>query len=67
METTITFAELDAEAVALLPSKETLYWGHSSSNWAAISATNSSMALNAATFFSQANSAALQSITVNQH
>jgi hypothetical protein len=68
METTITIAELDAEAVALLPSKETLYWGgHSSTNWAAISATNSSMALNAATFFSQANSAALQSISVNQH
>lgn len=67
METTITFAELDAEAVALLPSKETLYWGGHSTNWAAITATNSSMALNAATFFSQANSAALQSISVSQH
>jgi len=66
MEKRITFAELDAEAVALLPSKETLYWGHHSTNWAAISATNSSLALNAASFFSQANSAAVQTIAVAQ-
>ena len=38
METTITFAELDTEAVALLPSKETLFWNHY--NWAGISASN---------------------------
>jgi hypothetical protein len=64
METTITFAELDTEAVALLPSKETLFWNHY--NWAGISASNSSLAVNAGTFFSQANSAAVQTIQVWQ-
>lgn len=63
MDTTITFAELDTEAVALLPTKETLYWNH---NWASIYATNSSMALNAGSFFSNAYSAAGQTIQVAQ-
>jgi hypothetical protein len=63
METTITFSELDTEAVQLLPAKETLFWNH---NWANVWASNSSMALNASTFFSNANSTALQSVTVTQ-
>ncbi|HKX67786.1 MAG TPA: hypothetical protein VJN29_11220 [Intrasporangium sp.] len=61
----LTFAELDTEMVSLLPSKETLYWG-SNYNWANIYASNSSVALNAVTAFSQANSAALQTIAVSQ-
>jgi hypothetical protein len=63
MDTTITFAELDTEAVELLPSKETLYWNH---NWAGIYASNSSMALNAGSFFSNAWSSAGQTIQVAQ-
>lgn len=63
MDTTITIAELDTESLALLPSKETLLWNH---NWTSIYASNSSVALNAATFFSQANSAAVQTIQVAQ-
>ena len=49
--------------MALLPTKETLFWNH---NWAGIYASNSSLALNAGTFFSQANSAAVQTIQVAQ-
>ncbi|HET7763072.1 MAG TPA: hypothetical protein VFL46_11980 [Phycicoccus sp.] len=64
METTITFAELDTEAVALLPSKETLFWNHY--NWAGISATNTSMAINAGSHFSHATSGAWQAIQVYQ-
>jgi hypothetical protein len=60
----LTFAELDTEMVSLLPSKETLYWGNY--NWANVYASNSSVALNAVTAFSQANSAALQSVYVSQ-
>lgn len=59
----ITFAELDTEMVTMLPSKETLFFNF---NWANISATNSSLALNAATMLSQANSAAVQTIAVSQ-
>lgn len=59
----ITFAELDTEAVALLPSKETLLFNY---NWSGIYASNSSVALNAATVLSQANSAAVQTIVVSQ-
>ena len=60
----LTFAELDGERTELLPTRETLSWGNT--NWANIAATNSSMALNAATFYSTANSAAWQSVYVNQ-
>jgi len=60
----LTFAELDTEMVSLLPSKETLSWGNY--NWSNIYASNSSVALNAVTAWSQANSAALQSISVYQ-
>jgi hypothetical protein len=63
MDTKITFAELDGESVALLPSKETLAFNF---NWSNIYASNSSVALNAATVLSQANSAAVQTIVVGQ-
>jgi hypothetical protein len=59
----LTIAELDAQSVELLPSKETLFFD---TNWAAIYASNSSLAVNAATLLSSANSAALQYINVSQ-
>lgn len=60
----MTFSELDTEMVTMLPAKETLFFNM---NWAAIYATNSSLALNAATLLSSANSAALQNVVVHQH
>ncbi|HEY9477837.1 MAG TPA: hypothetical protein VIQ26_05340 [Microbacteriaceae bacterium] len=62
---TLTIAELDAQSVEMLPAKETLYLDYGT-NWAAVYASNSSIALNAASFLSHANSAALQSVTVIQ-
>jgi hypothetical protein len=58
----LTITELDAESVELLPARETLFWD----NWSAIYATNSSVALNAATVASAAYSAAVQTIVVSQ-
>lgn len=63
MDTNLTFAELDTEMVSLLPSKETLLLNN---NWANIYASNSSLALNAGTAFSVANSFAGQTIQVAQ-
>lgn len=60
----LSFTELDTERTELLPTRETLSWGNT--NWANVAATNSSMALNAGTFWSVAHSAALQQIAVNQ-
>lgn len=59
-----TITELDGQQVELLPSKETLFFNV---NWANVWASNSSLALNAGTILSQANSAALQSVYVSQH
>ncbi len=60
----INFTELEAEHIELLPSRETMnVFG---SNWAGIVATNSSLALNAASLGSLANSAAVQTIVVSQ-
>jgi hypothetical protein len=64
MRKELTFTELESEHVELLPARETLTY--SSSNWAAVYATNSSMAFNAASFGSVANSAAGQHISVVQ-
>lgn len=63
MDTNLTYSELDSEMAALLPSKETLSWHY---NWSNFYASNSSMAINAATLLSQANSAAVQTITFRQ-
>jgi hypothetical protein len=66
MRTELTVAELDTEHTELLPARETLTFGFGNNNWAAIHATNSSMALNAAALYSTANSAAVQTIVVTQ-
>jgi hypothetical protein len=59
----LTIRELDDERIELLPARETLNFH---SNWANVWASNSSMALNAASYQSLAHSAALQSVTVYQ-
>jgi len=62
----INFTELEAEHTELLPTRETLNFGFGNNNWAAIYATNSSLALNAASLGSLASSAAVQTIVVTQ-
>jgi len=64
MRNALTIAELETEHTELLPTRETLTFGNT--NWANVFASNSSMALNAASLGSLANSAAYQSITVTQ-
>ncbi len=59
-----TKAELEAQHVELLPAKETLFYNY---NWANVYATNSAMAVNAATLWSHANATALQAVNVHQH
>jgi hypothetical protein len=66
MRRELTIADLEAEHTDLLPARETLNFGYGNTNWAAISATNSSLALNAATLASMANSAAVQTVVVTQ-
>ncbi|HKU11075.1 hypothetical protein [Sinomonas terrae] len=61
--TKLTMTDLAAETVELLPSRETLVFDL---NWTGILASNSSVALNAVTLGSVANSAAGQFITVTQ-
>ena len=59
----LNFIEIEAEHIELLPTRETMnVFG---SNWAAIVATNSSLALNAASLGSLASSAAVQTIVVD--
>lgn len=61
--TTYTITELDTQ-VELLPARETLWFD---TNWAAVYASNSSLALNAANLgYSSASSAAGQAIYVVQ-
>ena len=62
----LNFTELEAEHTELLPTRETLNFGFGNNNWAAIYATNSSLALNAVSLGSLANSAAVQTIVVTQ-
>jgi hypothetical protein len=64
MRKEMTFAELETERTELLPTRETLTFGNT--NWASIMASNSSLAFNAASLYSVANSAAVQTITVSQ-
>lgn len=63
MRKALTITELDTESAELLPARETLYFNNS---WANIAATNSSMAVNASTLWSQANSMAVQTVTNSQ-
>jgi hypothetical protein len=60
----LNFAELDDERIELLPARETLYFH---ANWANVWASNSSVALNAASHYSFAHSTANQTIVVSQH
>jgi hypothetical protein len=64
MRKELTISELDAEFIELVPARETLTFGNT--NWAAVYASNSSLALNAASLHATAVSTATQSITVNQ-
>jgi hypothetical protein len=59
----LTIAELDSQSVELLPDRETLLFDN---NWAAVFASNSSLAVNAATVLSAATSSATQTIVVAQ-
>jgi hypothetical protein len=63
MRTELSITELEAESVQLLPSRETLFFN---TNWANVVASNSSMALNAASLNSWATSTATQNINVTQ-
>lgn len=65
---TLTMHELATESVELLPSRETLHWGHLSFNFnsATVMASNSSMALNVVTLGSLATSGAVQNIVIGQ-
>jgi hypothetical protein len=65
MRKELTISELDTEFIELLPERETLS-GFFSPNWAAVYASNSSLALNAASIASAANSAAVQTVVVTQ-
>ena len=64
----ITLHELEGESMELLPERETLffnsYW--TKTNVAYVAASNSSLALNAASLFSAASSNAVQTIVVGQ-
>jgi hypothetical protein len=64
MRKELTLTELDVESAELLPARETLFFN--TYNWAGVYASNSSLAVNAATLLSQANSAAVQTIGVSQ-
>ncbi|MEV0288534.1 MULTISPECIES: hypothetical protein [unclassified Kribbella] len=63
MNKLLTHVELDLEEVQVLPEREAL----GSFNWANIYASNTAVALNAASHYSAAKAVALQSIYVNQH
>ena len=64
MRKELTISELDAQLIELLPARETLnVFGN---NWAAVYASNSSLALNAASVYATANSTAVQQISISQ-
>jgi hypothetical protein len=62
MRAELTFKELDLQEVELLPTREAL----GTFNWAAVYASNTAVALNAASWNSSAWATATQTITVNQ-
>ncbi|KQV77419.1 hypothetical protein ASC64_00780 [Nocardioides sp. Root122] len=66
MRNVLSIAELESEHTELLPVRETLTFGFGNQNWAAIYASNSSLALNAASLASMASSAAVQTVVVTQ-
>ncbi len=62
--TTLSLSELTAESAELLPTRETLDFIHV--NYADVWASNSALALNAASVFANAQAAAYQTVTVSQ-
>lgn len=64
MRNVLSIAELESEHTELLPVRETLWFGNT--NWAAVYASNSSLALNAGSLASMANSTAVQTVVVTQ-
>ena len=62
MSAELTFKELDLQEVELLPAREAL----GQFNWATVYASNTAVALNAASFQSHASAWANQYITINQ-
>ena len=66
MRNVLSIAELESEHTELLPVRETLTFGFGNQNWAAIYASNSSLALNAASLAALASSAAVQTVVVTQ-
>jgi hypothetical protein len=62
MNDKLTSVELDLEEVQILPEREAL----GTFNWANVWASNTAVALNAASFHSSATAVALQGINVNQ-
>jgi hypothetical protein len=63
MSNELALWELDEEQIELLPDRETLSFHN---NWASVWASNTSVAFNAASLYSNAASAAYQSINVTQ-
>jgi hypothetical protein len=61
----ITAVELENESASLLPTREALSV-NLTSHWANVSATNLSMAINAASFGSDATAHATQSVAIFQ-
>lgn len=64
MQAELSMWELEDERIDLLPGRETLHFD--SFNWANVWASNSSMAFNAASYYSNAGSTATQTISVVQ-
>jgi hypothetical protein len=62
MNDKLTSVELDLEEVQILPEREAL----GTFNWANVWASNTAVALNAASFHSSATAVALQGINVHQ-
>ena len=63
MNEKLTNVELDLEEVQVLPEREAL----GSYNWANVYASNTAVALNAASYWSVAKAAAVQTIVIKQH
>ena len=63
MNEKLTAVELDLEEIQELPEREAL----GSFNWANVYASNTAVALNAASYFSVAKAAAVQTIVIKQH
>ncbi|GAA2200132.1 hypothetical protein [Sinomonas flava] len=62
----ITTADLAAEDIELLPSRDTMLANLGSLNWALVGATNTALAANVLTIGSVATAGAVQSINVIQ-